>query len=99
MYPTTSPYYLSDIVENKFLDVMVNRYIPKYDSDVLFEITPVYNQRPDLLAYDTYGDSRLWWVFAARNPNVLLDPLFDFVTGVKIYIPRENVLADVLGIS
>lgn len=98
MYPTTSPYYTTDVYQQQFLDVMTNRFIPKYESDVLFTITPVYNLRPDMLAYDTYGDSRLWWVFAARNPNTLMDPLFDFVTGVRIYLPRQDTLVDVLGL-
>jgi hypothetical protein len=63
-----------------------------------WEITAVYNLRPDLLANDLYNDGRLWWVFAQRNPNTLKDPLFDFVLGVKIYIPKENVLKSSLGI-
>ena len=77
---------------------MVNRNMPKLDSDVLWTITPAYNLRPDMLAYDTYGDSRLWWVFAARNPNILLDPLFDFVTGRSIYLPKQSTLSQALGI-
>ena len=98
MYPATSPYFLTDIVNSKFLDIMQPRYIPALVDDVLFTITITYNLRPDLLAYDTYGDSKLWWVFAARNPNTLPDPLFDFVTGVQIYIPKQSTLIDALGI-
>lgn len=97
-YPATSPYNRTDIVNGKFLDVMVNRPIPMRASDVYWEITTAYQYRPDLLAYDTYGDSRLWWVFAQRNPNRLKDPYFDFVTGVGIYIPQLEVLNQVLGL-
>ena len=62
-------------------------------------ITPVYQFRPDLLAYDLYGDSRLWWVFAARNPNILgPDPYFNMVSGLQIYVPSQNTLQRVLGI-
>lgn len=62
-------------------------------------ITNVYEYRPDLLAYDLYGDSRLWWVFAERNPNKLgEDPYFNFTTGTGIYIPRLDTLTTVLGI-
>lgn len=97
-YPVTSPYYLSSIVNNQYLDVMVNRPIPGDPSDVYWAITPTYDLRPDLLAYDLYGDSKLWWVFAQRNPNTLKDPLFDFVTGVNIFIPKIEVINLALGI-
>ena len=97
-YPSTSPYYFTDIVNNNFLDVMVNRQVPSQPGDVYWEITPVYNLRPDLLAYDLYTDSRLWWVFANRNPNRLADPFFDFVTGVGIYLPTSTTLQTVLGL-
>lgn len=97
-YPQTSPYYDTTIYKNQFLDIMVNRPIPKNPLDQYWEITQTYNLRPDLLAYDLYNDSRLWWVFAQRNPNTLKDPLFDFTAGVKIYIPQLTTLEQVLGI-
>jgi hypothetical protein len=77
---------------------MINIPIPMVPSDIYFEITPVYEYRPDLLAYDLYGDSRLWWVFAQRNPNRLKDPYFDFVAGIKIYLPKLTLLKQILGI-
>ena len=97
-YPSTSPYYNTDIVNKKFLDIMANRTIPALGSDVFWAITPVYEFRPDMLAYDLYSDARLWWVFAQRNPNRLPDPYFDFVTGVQIYLPKMETLKRVLGI-
>ena len=98
LYPATSPYYNTEIYNSKFLDVMVNRPIPMTPTDTYWEITTAYEYRPDLLAYDTYGDGRLWWVFAQRNPNRLKDPYFDFVTGVGIYIPRSDLLKQLLGL-
>lgn len=98
VYPASSPYYYTETVNNNFLDVMVNRTIPMQPSDIYWEITPVYEYRPDLLAYDLYTDSRLWWVFAQRNPNRLKDPYFDFVTGVGIYLPKLDMIKQVLGI-
>ena len=98
IYPATSPYYFTGIVNNNFLDVMVNRQIPMQPSDVYWGITPVYEYRPDLLAYDLYTDSRLWWVFSSRNPNRLKDPYFDFTTGTGIYLPKLDMLKRVLGI-
>lgn len=97
-YPSTSPYYLSTLVNDQFLDVMINRPIPGDPTDVYWTITPVYNMRPDLLASDLYNDSRLWWVFAQRNPNTLKDPLFDFTTGTGIFIPKLDLLKSVLGL-
>jgi hypothetical protein len=97
-YPPTSPYYLTDVVNRQYLDIMVNRPIFSDPTDMYWEITPVYNLRPDLLASDLYNDSRLWWVFAQRNPNTIKDPLFDFVQGIKIYVPKQNVLKSSLGI-
>ena len=98
LYPATSPYYFTQIANNNFLDVMVNRQVPMEPSDIYWEITPVYEYRPDLLAYDLYTDSRLWWVFASRNPNRLKDPYFDFTTGTGIYLPKLDMLKQVLGI-
>jgi hypothetical protein len=98
IYSATSPYYSTGIVNTKFLDVMVNRTIPMQPSDVYWEITQVYEYRPDMLAYDLYSDSRLWWVFAQRNPNRLKDPYFDFVTGVGIYLPKLELLKQTLGL-
>lgn len=98
IYPATSPYNATGVVNNKFLDIMVNRTIPMQPSDIYWEITQVYQYRPDMLAYDLYSDSRLWWVFAQRNPNRLKDPYFDFVAGVGIYIPKLELLKQTLGI-
>lgn len=97
-YPSTSPYYTTDITNQKYLDFMDNRAIPMVPSDIYWEIGMVYEYRPDLLAYDLYGDSRLWWVFASRNPNRLKDPMFDFVAGVGIYLPKLDTLKNVLGL-
>ena len=51
-----------------------------------------------MLAFDLYGDSGLWWVFRARNPNAFEDPLLDFRAGVTIYIPTKDTLISDLGI-
>lgn len=93
-YSKTSPYYNTKNF-GKFLDIMESRPIRKMSTDVAYQIDRVYKHRPDLLAYDLYGDAGLWWVFAARNPNVLKDPLFDFKAGTVIYIPlKENLVID-----
>lgn len=98
LYQASSPYYLTEIVSNKYLDVMQNRPIPPLLSDVYWTITKVYEYRPDMLAYDLYNNSKLWWVFAQRNPNRLKDPYFDFIAGTQIFIPKMDTLKQVLGI-
>jgi hypothetical protein len=97
-YPASSPYYNTNIVNGQYLDVMSNRPIPMDPSDVYWEITSVYEYRPDLLAYDLYSNSTLWWVFAMRNPNMLKDPYFDFVSGVNIYLPKLSAINQALGL-
>lgn len=97
LYPPTSPYFLTNIAEEKYLEVMINRPVFSQPSDLLYTIQPVYEFRPDLLAYDLYSDPRLWWVFAQRNPNTLKDPYFDFMTGKQIYIPKLDFLRQTLG--
>ena len=95
-YDSTSPYFLTGY--NQFyLDVMVDRPIPKESDDLSFSINLTYQYRPDLLAHDLYGDSRLWWVFYQRNPNTLTAPPLDFKSGVKIFLPKLNTLKTSLG--
>jgi len=95
-YTATSPYYNTNN-ESYFLDLMVNRSVPKKKDDKLFTINQVYHMRPDLLAYDLYGYSDLWWVFAQRNPSTLKNPLGDFTKGTQIYLPQLQTLQDALG--
>ena len=95
-YDATSPYYLTGYSQF-FLDVMVNRPIPKATDDILFTINTTFQYRPDLLAFDLYGDSALWWVFYQRNPNTLQAPPLDFKAGTRIYIPKITTLKSALG--
>ena len=95
-YDSTSPYYLTQYSQF-FLDVMVNRPIPKLNDDLLWEINTTYQYRPDLLAYDLYDNAGLWWVFYQRNPNALTAPPLDFKAGTQIYLPKISTLQSVLG--
>lgn len=97
LYNKSSPYFNTAIVNN-YLDVVEFRNIPLDPADSLFEITSVYENRPDLLAYDLYQDVNLWWVFVVRNQDVIKDPVFDFIAGTKIYIPKLDTLRESLGI-
>lgn len=96
-YSQTSPYKKTGYHKNA-LDVLVPRTITKEADDIVFKINNIYALRPDKLAHDLYGDAGLWWVFAARNPNVIEDPIYDFEIGKIIYLPKKVTLERDLGI-
>jgi hypothetical protein len=96
VYSSTSPYFATPYSQF-FLDVMTNRPIPKETDDQLFLINQTYQYRPDLLAFDLYDQSQLWWVFYQRNPNTLTAPPWDFKAGTQIYLPKITTLQTVLG--
>ena len=96
-YTNTSPWYLTQ-TKNNYLDVLSIRSVSAEPDDYLYTIQAQYTYRPDLLAHDLYGDSRLWWVFTQRNLDTIQDPILDFVPGVKIYIPKKTSLFNVLGL-
>lgn len=86
----TSQYY-STPIKNWYLDLWVPIPVPSNTYDSLIIIPPSFNQRPDLLSQQEYGTPKLWWVFAVRNPDILIDPINDFLSGLQIYIP-QNIL-------
>lgn len=96
-YSKTSPYSNTESF-GFFLDIANIPELPIDPSDVLYEVDNIYQHRPDLLAFDLYGDVGLWWVFCIRNPNVLKDPVFDFKAGTTIYIPKKDALVAALGL-
>ena len=46
--------------------------------------------RLDLLAYEFYGNVRLWWIIATVNN--LVDPIGDMFPGQKLYIPTYDAV-------
>lgn len=58
----------------------------------IVRVTARYRYRPDLLAYDVYGDVSLFWVIAVRNG--ILFPLRDMEVGKVLFAPaQEDVMA------
>ena len=96
-YKHASPSYNTPLW-GQFLDVWKGVTIPSDISDARYQIDPPYNLRPDLLAYDMYQDSNLWWVFSVRNPDILKDPVFSFVAPTIIYVPTLSVVKTALGL-
>jgi hypothetical protein len=72
--------------------------VPAEPDDFLYTIENQYRNRPDLLAYDLYGNAKLWWVFVQRNMQVLRDPIYDFEPGKRIYLPKKSNLQKFLGV-
>jgi len=86
--------YLYKTGFNKFyLDVAS---LPKL-SDVTgtyIEVPAECENRPDLLSYQQYGTSRLWWVISLANADLLRDPIWDLKSGMRIFVPNKNLLQE-----
>lgn len=96
-YSKSSPYYNTDTY-GIFLDVTKFRNIVKDPGDIVYQIDNIYEHRPDLLAYDLYGNPELWWIFSMRNPDIIKDPVFDFKAGTIIYVPKKSAITSSLGL-
>ena len=97
LYPASSPCADTPLT-NEHLGYFVSRNIGAEDDDPLYEIESKYVYRPDLLAAELYGTPKLWWVFIQRNLDVMQDPIFDFVPGLVIRLPKRGPLFTALGL-
>ena len=95
-YTASSPYANTSSVNGK-LNLLNVRSFPHLKDDLIYEIDHQYNHRPDLLAYDLYCSTKLWWIFAQRNMDVLEDPIYDFESGVEILLLSPAAVKDFLG--
>jgi hypothetical protein len=91
-YGADSTYKNTEIVDNKYLDVMepIISDITAYD---LYSLTldARHDERPDLLAYDLFSNANLWWIFAEFNQDLLKDPIIDFKSGLTIQVPTDFI--------
>lgn len=90
-YNNDSVYRLTPIVGGK-----LSTFVPPVESLEEYNLSPLtieakYEHRPDKLAYDLYGNSKLWWVFAQFNQDILLDPIMDFKADIVLYVPQRFV--------
>lgn len=97
VYRDTSPYFTT-AQSRETLGILSKRLFAFESDDILYEIDSFYERRPDLLAHDLYGSSKLWWVFMHRNMDVITDPIWDFKAGTQIRIPKKTVLETYLGV-
>jgi len=91
-YTNSSPYFNTDQTSKylEYLDFWNGYYINPSNEDNIMTLDSKYNKRPDLLSYDLYGTPQLWWVFMLRNPDIIKDPINDFLTNITIYTPDSN---------
>lgn len=96
-YSKTSP-WSNTPQNNLYLELLEIRPVPAEADDYRYTIENQYKHRPDLLSFDLYGTPKLWWVFVQRNMSVIKDPIYDFVPGTTIYIPKKSNLNKYLGV-
>ena len=88
---SNSSNYSNTSMNKKYLNV----YNPRLtlnnlsDNTRAIQIESKYDRRPDLLANDLYGNSKVWWIFAHYNREDLKDPLNDFRAGMTIVVPKN----------
>lgn len=73
------------------------RFILEKDrpSDIRVFISNRYARRPDLVAFDYYGNAKLEWIVLQYND--IVDTLEEFTAGKTIMIPsRDRVYFDIL---
>jgi len=87
-YRTDSLYRNTKIINRQYLDVLnIDNIDINSTTTETITLEAKYEEKPDLLAYDLYGNAKLWWVFALFNQDELVDPIVDFKTGLKISVP------------
>jgi hypothetical protein len=96
-YSKSSP-WANTQQNNFYLELLDIRPVPAEADDVRYIIENQYRHRPDLLAFDLYGNPKLWWVFVQRNMSVIKDPIYDFRPGTAIYLPKQRNLSKFLGV-
>lgn len=95
-YPNTSPYAVTD-QSVWHIGLYKHRPIKAHSADREIKLADKYHLRPDLLAYDLYGNPSYWWVFLCRNMNTIRDPIWDFQAGKIIFVPSVEHLRSVVG--
>lgn len=87
-----SRYVKQDVIyysENNFLTFTTykRKKITRSENDQVALITPGYEYRPDLMAFDKYGVVDVWWKILEANK---MKDIYDFKSGKTIFLP-ENI--------
>ena len=94
MYKEQSPWNRTAIIDDTVLDIMKKRVIYRDPYDASYTIPQQFDERPDLCSYEMYGTAKYWWVFATRNPDIIIDPIRDFSVGKIIKIPSKDNISN-----
>lgn len=78
-----------------FLDVAT---LPKIDvrKGDFVVVPPECENRIDLFSYQQYGSSRLWWIIALANADIIKDTIWDFKSGITVFVPKDSALLEKL---
>lgn len=79
-----------------YLDLYIHRSIPADETDRFYVIPVKFHERPDLAAYDIYKKTDFWWIFAVRNPDLIMDPIYDFKSDLQIRVPTFERLNELI---
>lgn len=82
--------YRNTPINEKYLENYVPPLEPSIADTRSITVSSKYTHRPDLLAYDLYGDAGLWWVFTLYNRDTLKDSMYDLVPGITLIIPKNR---------
>lgn len=90
-YASASPYAATPQLSWRLLNY-VHRVIPIGDADREITIQTKHEFRPDLLSNDLYNTPEYWWVFMARNMDLIRDPIWDLKAGMTIIAPSLSAI-------
>ena len=83
-------------IESSILGSELGLYVPPVDvvpsRTRTMTLDQRYHKRPDLLAYNLYGNSDFWWIFILYNRDIIVDPINDFVQGLTIRVPNSDLV-------
>jgi|TARA_B100000795_G_C22750954_1_gene419397 hypothetical protein len=96
MYKNNSPWSKTNIIDDVILDLITFRNLYPDPFDVVYTIPPEFDERPDLCSYKHFGTAKYWWIYAARNPNDIIDPIRDFSAGLQIRIPNIDNISNMV---
>lgn len=88
----TNSRYSNTPTTDFYLDIWEPITIAESADDKEIVIADSHHERPDLLSHVLYGTTKLWWVFACRNMDILVDPIADFKAGTLIYAPAPKTV-------
>lgn len=95
-YNRYSPYTNDEINDWYLGHFKYPSFVPIADDMEDYVIESKYDRNPWKLAKELYNQERLYWIFSITNPSELVDPLNDFVTGLKIKIPSSDQVNQIL---